>query len=65
MADNTQRGGLVGGMIEWFHHPRFSDADPIDYLLFAVLLVMLGLAWSKVVKQTLDATITTVERIAA
>jgi hypothetical protein len=64
MDDNTQNGSLVGGMLDWIHHPRFTKADPIDYLLFAVLLALLGLAWSKVVKQTLDATISTVERIA-
>jgi hypothetical protein len=64
MADTQQGGGLFGGMVEWFHHPRFTRADPIDYLLFAVLLILFGLAWSKVVKQTLDATISTVERIA-
>jgi hypothetical protein len=64
MDDNTQQTGLIGGMLDWIHHPRFTRADPIDYLLFAVLLILLGLAWSKVVKQTLDATISTVERIA-
>ena len=63
--DNTQRPGLFGSMLDWIHHPRFTQADPIDWLAFAVVLILFGLAWSKVVKQTLDATIETVEEIAA
>jgi membrane protein DedA with SNARE-associated domain len=61
--DNTD-GGLIGGMLDWIHHPRFTKADPIDYLLWAVLLMLLGLAWSKVIRQTLDSTITTINKVA-
>jgi hypothetical protein len=64
MDSNDQQPGLIGGMLDWIHHPRFTRADPIDYLLWALLLILLGLMWSKVVKQTLDATLETVERIA-
>jgi hypothetical protein len=62
---NGRSKGLIAGMLDWFHHPRFTDKDPIDWLAFAVLLTLAGLLWSKVVKQTLDATIETVEEIAA
>jgi hypothetical protein len=61
---DTQEPGLIGGMLDWIHHPRFTRADPVDYLLWAVLLLMFGLAWSKVIKQTLDSTITTISKVA-
>ena len=61
--DNA-KGGLIGGTLEWIHHPRFTKSDPIDYLLWAVLLILVGLAWSKVIRQTLDSTITTINKIA-
>ena len=61
---DTDNGGLIGGMLDWIHHPRFTKADPIDYLLWAVLLLLLGLAWSKVIRQTLDSTITTINKVA-
>jgi hypothetical protein len=60
----TESGGLIGSTLDWLHHPRFTKADPIDYLLWAVLLMMLGLAWSKVIRQTLDSTITTINKVA-
>lgn len=62
---NTQRPGLIGGMLDWIRHPRFTQSDPIDWLAFAVVLMLFGLLWSKVVKQTLDATLERVEEIAA
>jgi hypothetical protein len=62
--DNTQGGNLIGGMLDWIHHPRFTKSDPIDYLLWAVFLILLGIAWSKVVRQTLDSTIPTISKLA-
>ena len=51
----TQPAGLVTKMFDWIFHPQFSDKDYWDWLAFVVLFLMLGLLWSKVVKQTLDA----------
>lgn len=60
-----QRPGLIAGMLDWINHPRFTRTDPIDWLAFAIVLLLIGLMWSKVVKQTLDSTIETVSEIAA
>jgi hypothetical protein len=49
--------GIITKMIDWIMHPIFTDSDPLDWLAFATILVMGGLLWSKVVKQTLDAKI--------
>lgn len=69
MADvitmQQQSGGLFGDMLDWFEHPRFTRSDPIDWLAFAVVLILIGLMWSKVVKQTLDVGIEKVSEIAA
>lgn len=53
----AQPTGLISKMFSWVNHPRFADSDPVDWAAFAVLLLMLGILWSKVVKQTLDAAI--------
>jgi hypothetical protein len=47
--------GLISKTFSWILHPQFSDDDPIDWFAFAVLLIMAGVLWSKVVKQTLEA----------
>jgi hypothetical protein len=52
-----QPTGLISKMLSWVMHPTFADSDPKDWAAFVVLFVMLGWAWSKVVKQTLDAAI--------
>jgi hypothetical protein len=65
MNGNGAKPGLIGGMLDWIHHPRFTRTDPIDWLAFAVLLILIGLMWSKVVKQTLDSVVEHVEEIAA
>jgi hypothetical protein len=59
MQTNTvqQPTGIVTKMLDWVLHPQFADSDPVDWAAFVVLFVMLGLLWSKVVKQTLDAAI--------
>lgn len=55
--DSGRQSGLITKSISWILHPRYSDQDPIDWLAFAVLALLAGLLWSKVVKQTLDATL--------
>lgn len=57
MQPVTTPTGMFTKMIDWVLHPQFSDADPIDWLAFLVLAIIAGLLWSKVVKQTLDATL--------
>jgi hypothetical protein len=52
-----QPTGLISKMFAWVFHPTFADSDPVDWAAFAVLFIMLGVLWSKVVKQTLDAAI--------
>jgi hypothetical protein len=49
--------GLISKTLAWILHPSYSDADPLDWFAFVVLLLIVGLLWSKVVKQTLDATL--------
>jgi hypothetical protein len=51
----TAQTGLITKFFHWFEHPQFADSDPVDWFAFAVLLIMAGVLWSKVVKQTLDA----------
>lgn len=53
----AQPTGLISKMLAWVTHPQFADSDPADWAAFVVLFVMLGILWSKVVKQTLDAAI--------
>lgn len=60
-----KKTGLFASMFDWIHHPRFTDTDPIDWLAFAILLMLFGLLWSKVLKQTLDSTIEAIEEVAA
>lgn len=59
MSNGTspQPTGLISKMLAWVTHPQFADSDPVDWAAFVVLFVMLGILWSKVVKQTLDAAI--------
>jgi hypothetical protein len=45
--------GLISKTLKWFTHPAYSDADPVDWLAFLVLVIIAGILWSKVVKQTL------------
>jgi hypothetical protein len=52
-------------MFDWINHPRFTSTDPIDWLAFAILLILAGLLWSKVVKQTLDTTIEVIDNAVA
>ena len=52
-----QPTGLISKMLQWVTHPQFADSDPADWAAFVVLFVMVGILWSKVVKQTLDAAI--------
>lgn len=49
--------GLITKSLAWIMHPMYSDQDPIDWFAFVVLALLAGLLWSKVVKQTLDATL--------
>ena len=60
-----RKTGLFTSMFNWLSHPQFTDKDPIDWLAFAILLMLFGLLWSKVIKQTLDSTIETIEEVAA
>lgn len=61
---NGQSTGLISKTLDWVLHPQFSDADPIDWFAFAVLLILAGYLWSKVVRQTLDATVSMIDRAA-
>lgn len=47
--------GIITKSLDWILHPQFSDSDPVDWFAFLVLLLLGGLLWSKVVRQTLEA----------
>jgi len=47
--------GIISKSLAWIAHPGFTDdSDPTDWFAFVVLTIMLGLLWSKVVRQTLE-----------
>ena len=47
--------GLVSKSLAWVLHPTFADTDPIDWFAFVVLIFLVGMLWSKVIRQTLEA----------
>ena len=47
--------GIISKTLCWITHPQFADSDPVDWFAFLVLILMAGLLWSKVVRQTLEA----------
>ena len=51
---NTPQG-IVSKSLAWALHPSFADTEPLDYFVFAVLLFLVGMLWSKVIRQTLEA----------
>jgi hypothetical protein len=62
MNSNGQSTGLISKTLDWVLHPQFSDTDPVDWFAFTVLLMLAGYLWSKVIRQTLEATVTTVSK---
>jgi hypothetical protein len=52
---NGQPTGLISKSLAWVTHPQFADANPTDWFAFIVLILLAGLLWSKVVRQTLEA----------
>lgn len=55
MASQTPPTGIVSKSLAWIFHPTFADSDPVDWFGFIVLVLLAGLLWTKVVKQTLEA----------
>jgi hypothetical protein len=48
--------GLISKTLAWIRHPiNDRSTDLADYFGFLVLVLLAGLLWSKVVKQTLEA----------
>jgi hypothetical protein len=48
--------GLISKTLAWIRHPMHDDGrDLADYVGFLVLVLLAGLLWSKVVRQTLEA----------
>jgi len=47
--------GLITKTLAWITHPAYADSDPVDWAAFLVLFLLIGLLWSKVVKQVLAA----------
>jgi hypothetical protein len=54
-ATTSQPIGLISKSLAWITHPMFADSDPVDWFSFLVLILLAGLLWSKVVRQTLEA----------
>jgi len=54
MADSTQSNGLISRTLAWIIHPTYSDADPVDWFAFAVLVIIASLLWVKVVRLTIE-----------
>ena len=54
MASDTQPVGIISKSIAWSLHPTFADTDPLDWFAFLVIFILLGLFWSKVLRQLVD-----------
>jgi len=58
MAEENQQqspSGLLSKTLAWAFHPSFADTDPWNWFAFLVLVLMAGLLWSKVVRQTIES----------
>jgi hypothetical protein len=50
----AQKGtGLFSQVSQWIQHPVFSEGSPVDWLAFAVLLLLAGFLWRKVLHREL------------
>ena len=45
--------GLFSEVSQWLAHPRFSEGSPVDWFAFAVLLILAGFLWRRVVHREL------------
>jgi hypothetical protein len=46
--------GLISQTLSWIEHPKYTDSEPLDWFAFALLAFLLGMLWSKVLKQIVE-----------
>ena len=49
----AKQGGLISQVNAWISHPVFSEGSSIDWLAFAVLLMLAGFLWRRVLHREL------------
>lgn len=52
--DESTPTGIISKSLTWIFHPSFSDADPVDWFGFLIVFILVGLLWSKVLRQLID-----------
>jgi hypothetical protein len=52
-VENVKQKGLFSQVSQWIAHPRFSEGTPTDWLAFAVLLMLAGFLWRRVLHREL------------
>lgn len=46
--------GIISKSLAWITHPTYADSDPIDWFAAAIVIFLIGMLWSKVLRQIVE-----------
>jgi hypothetical protein len=46
--------GIISKTLDWFDHPTYTDTSPLDWFAGFIIVLLMGMLWSKVLRQIVE-----------
>lgn len=46
--------GIISKTLAWITHPTYTDSDPVDWFAGFIVIFLIGMLWSKVLRQIVE-----------